>query len=56
MDNVIRYATNIQDLTGEGEEYLAREDGTIAAKFYNGNIVPPPPQGNVEEPTLPTAV
>lgn len=54
MDAVIKVSTNIQDLTGEGLEYLVRADGTVAAKFFNGNVMPPLPPGN-QEVTIPTA-
>lgn len=38
MDNIIRVAHNISDLTGIGLEYLVVK-GEVIAKFFNGNLM-----------------
>lgn len=37
-DNVVRVSSTVNDLIGIGTEYLV-VDGTVIAKFYNGNMV-----------------
>lgn len=37
-DNVVRVSNTVKDLIGIGTEYLV-VDGTVIAKFYNGNLV-----------------
>ncbi len=46
--DVIRIARSARDLTGEGLEYLVYEDGVIAAKLFNGQIMGQVPAGNSE--------
>lgn len=41
MKSVIAFYSNIQDLTGVGEEWLL-VDNVVVAKFLNGNIDYPP--------------
>lgn len=53
-DNVIKIAFDIKALTGQGTEYLVREDGVIAAQFYNGNILVAP-TANPHDTTLKAA-
>ena len=48
MLDLIRASSNLSDLTGIGTEYLV-VNGTILAKFYNGNFVLDCPRGNLDE-------
>jgi hypothetical protein len=52
-DNLIKIGRSIHDLTGEGTEYLIHADGTIAARFYNGNFIATQPQGNTDPTVVP---
>ena len=44
-DNTIYIGHSINELTGHGTEYLVR-NGTVIAKFFNGNFVGTIPKGN----------
>lgn len=47
--DTIRISSDIQQLTGEGEEYLVDKTGeNVLAVFYNGNFIRPLPGGNSE--------
>jgi hypothetical protein len=54
-ESTIRVSDKLSDLTGQGEELLQRQDGTVAAKFYDGNVMKPAPVANAADPTLITA-
>lgn len=47
MDNLIKIAYNVLDLTGEGLEYLV-VNGEVIGKFFNGNLMGVAPVGNTE--------
>ena len=49
MVDAIKASTSVLDLTGIGTEYLVSEDGTIIAKFYNGNFALDCPRGNLDQ-------
>ncbi len=46
--------TDIQDMTGHGEEWLIGADGNPIAVFYDGNLRATPQSGNTE-PTIEAA-
>ena len=39
MQIEILVSKDIQALIGDGEEWLVAQDGTILAKFYDGNLI-----------------
>lgn len=51
--NQIKISSDVQQLTGQGEEWLVAKDGeTVIAKFFDGNMVHPTAQIVSSEPTL----
>lgn len=44
---------NIQDLTGQGLEFLMDKFGNVRLEFFNGNIVRSKPSGNTADTIIP---